>query len=170
MAASARKNTKSRPARPARKDAIAILKGDHKRVQDLLERLEGSSGRATKSRDSLLARVEQEVKTHSRLEEEIFYPAFKDAVRKKRDQQLFFEAAEEHHVVDVVMAELHDSPPDSEWFAAKCKVLKDLIEHHIREEEKEMFPVARKVLGSDGLQVLGERIEGRKQELMAEAG
>jgi hemerythrin-like domain-containing protein len=160
--------TKSR--RPTPKDAITLLKSDHKRVQDLLEKLEGASSRATKSRDSLLEKVEQEVKAHSMLEEEIFYPAFRDAVRKKDEKQLFFEATEEHHVVDVVLAEFHDDEPDQNSFAARCKVLKDLIGHHIREEEREMFPAAKKAFGEDDLYELGERMEERKQEIMAEVG
>lgn len=165
-----RKTASAKSSRSARTDAITLLKSDHKRVQELLEKLEGASSRASKSRDSLLERVEQEVRTHSTLEEEIFYPAFRDAVRKKDEKQLFFEATEEHHVVDVVMSELHDGEQDQNFFAARCKVLKDLIEHHIQEEEREMFPAARKALGKDGLQELGERLDERKQEIMAEAG
>ena len=165
-----KRNAKSKSTRPARKDAISLLKDDHKRVQDLLKKLEGAAGRATKSRDSLLSQVENEVKTHAALEEEIFYPAFKDAVRKKEEKQLFFEAAEEHHVVDMVISEFRDGETDPNSFAARCKVLKDLIEHHIREEEREMFPAAKKALGTDDLQELGERLLERKQELLAEAG
>jgi hemerythrin-like domain-containing protein len=165
-----RRAAKPKSARSTPRDAISMLKNDHKRVQDLLEKLEGASSRGTKSRDSLLEQVEQEVKAHSMIEEEIFYPAFRDAVRKKDEKQLFFEATEEHHVVDVVMSEFHDGEPDQNSFAARCKVLKDLIEHHIEEEEREMFPAAKKVFGKDGLVELGERLEERKQEIMADAG
>src|SRR5205085_1315083 len=104
-------------------------------------------------------------KIHTQIEEEIFYPAFKEAARSKSDKELFFEANEEHHVVDLVMPEIKDTDPDAEDFAAKAKVLKDLIEHHAEEEETEMFPKARKLMGRDELRELGERLEQRKAEL-----
>jgi hemerythrin-like domain-containing protein len=144
------------------RDAISILKDDHAKVMQMLEKLEGSAGRATTSRDKLLSRIEEEIKTHSRLEEEIFYPAYKDAVRKKEDSKLFFEAHEEHHVVDVVMAELMNGVADSETFAAKSKLLKELVEHHVQEEERQMFPRARKAMGSATLKELGQEIELRR--------
>jgi hemerythrin-like domain-containing protein len=162
---------RSKPTRSAPRDAIALLKEDHKRVQDLLEKLEGSSGRA-KSREALLAKIEQEVKAHTQIEEEIFYPAYKEAVRSKEDRKLFFEAHEEHHVVDMFMGEFQNGELESEsvTFAAKSKVLKDLIEHHIEEEEKQMFPKARKALGAEILRDLAERMEQRREEIMSGEG
>ncbi len=154
-------------SRNGKKDAISLLKGDHQVVRDLLQKLIGSASRPSKSAESLLSKVEQEVKTHSRLEEEIFYPAFKESVRKKDGQKLFFEAREEHHLVDVVMDEFHDAE-DNESFAAKCKVLKELVEQHIKEEERDMFPLAKKAMRPETLQDLGERIQQRKQEIMSE--
>lgn len=108
--------------------------------------------------------VASEVKIHAQVEEEIFYPAFRAAAKKKDDMKMFFEAKEEHHVVDLIMPELSDTDSKEE-FAAKAKVLKELIEHHADEEEKEMFPRARKLLDRDELRELGERIEQRKSEL-----
>jgi hemerythrin superfamily protein len=151
----------------SRKDAISLLKGDHKIVQDLLQKLVGTSSRPSKSRETILSKVEQEIKTHSRIEEEIFYPAFKESVRKKDEQKLFFEAKEEHHLVDVVLNEFQEAQ-DNDAFAAKCKVLKELFTHHQKEEEREMFPMAKKSMGQKMLQELGERIEERKQEIMSE--
>jgi hemerythrin-like domain-containing protein len=155
----------SRPSRPARSDAIALLKEDHTKVRELLNRLDGGSGGATKSRQTLLSRVEQEIKIHSQIEEEIFYPAFREAMHKKNDRQLYFEAKEEHHIVDVVMDEFGRNRIGSDTFAAKCKVLKDLVEHHITEEERKMFPKVRKAMGKDKFFRLGEEIRQRRQEI-----
>ena len=148
-------------------DAITLLKKDHEKVRGLLKRLESAADRGSDSAEQLLAQVDREVKIHSQVEEEIFYPAFKEAARSKKDSQLFFEATEEHHVVDLVMPEVQAENGD-EQFAAKTKVLKELIEHHADEEEKEMFPKAKKLIGREELQELGRRIKARKQELGAE--
>jgi hemerythrin-like domain-containing protein len=146
------------------KDAIAVLKQDHRNVQELLEKLESARLRPSKTRDSILLKIEQEMKIHSRIEEEIFYPAYKDSARKKEDQSLYFESLEEHHLVDEVMDECHQQQ-SNESFAAKCKVLKDLIEHHIREEERDLFPKAKKNLSSSMLRDLGQQLEDRKMQL-----
>ena len=149
-------------------DAISLLKKDHEKVRGLLKRLESAADKGDDRAEDLLAQVDREVKIHSQVEEEIFYPAFKEAARSKEDTKLFFEAAEEHHVVDLVMPEVHEAEGGDEDFAAKTKVLKDLIEHHADEEEKEMFPKAKKLIGREELQELGRRIKARKQELGAE--
>jgi hemerythrin-like domain-containing protein len=107
------------------------------------------------------------VKIHSQIEEEIFYPAFRDAAQKRDDRELYYEAKEEHHVVDLVMPEVRDTESDAAEFAAKTKVLKELIEHHAGEEEKEMFPKARKLFDRAELRELGDRLRTRKKELGA---
>ena len=145
-------------------DAIALLKQDHENVRDLLAKLEKSAERGGDRAMQLYTQVEAEVKIHAQVEEEIFYPAFREAAQKKDDMKMFFEAKEEHHVVELVMPELSDTDSKEE-FAAKAKVLKELIEHHAGEEEKEMFPRARKLMDRDELRELGERIEQRKSEL-----
>lgn len=148
-------------------DAIALLKKDHEKVRGLLKRLHSAADRGDDSAQELLAQVDREVKIHSQVEEEIFYPAFKEAARTKEESNLFFEAQEEHHVVDMVMPEVQDSKRGKEDFAGKTKVLKDLIEHHAEEEEKQMFPKAKKLFDRDELQELGRRIQERKQELQS---
>lgn len=147
-------------------DAISLLKEDHKKVKGLLSELEKTSEKGVKKREKLLAQIEKEVKVHTQIEEEIFYPEYREAVTKKDDRKLFFEATYEHHVVDLVMPELKRTNPSSEQFGAKAKVLKELIEHHADEEEKEMFPKARKVLNAEELRELGAEMERRKKELM----
>jgi hemerythrin-like domain-containing protein len=157
-----KQSSKKKAAAP--KDAIALLKKDHEKVRDLLSKLEKSAERGGDRAMQLYREVDTEVKIHAQVEEEIFYPAFREAAQKKDDMKMFFEAKEEHHVVDLVMPELSDTDSKEE-FAAKAKVLKELIEHHADEEEKEMFPRARKILDRDELRELGERIEQRKSEL-----
>jgi len=151
----------------AKADAIAILKGDHQQVRELLRRLENTTEKSANQRKELLSQIENEVKTHTTIEEEIFYPAFKQAVRSKSDQEIYFEAIEEHHVVDLVMPKIKSTDATSEEFGAKAKVLKDLIEHHAKEEETEMFPKARKVLSRDKLYEIGAQIQNRKQDLQS---
>src|SRR3954469_19179206 len=114
-------------------DITTLLERDHKLVKRLLNQLDQTTERAAKQREELLKQIENELKTHTRIEEEIFYPAFRDAV-KKADQDMYYEALEEHHIVDVVLAEMKGADVESEEFGAKAKVLKDLVMHHAEEE------------------------------------
>ena len=141
-------------------DAISLLKQDHQKVRQMLKRLESNGT------EELLEQVENELKVHTQIEEEIFYPAFKEALESEKDEHIYYEALEEHHVVDLVLPEIKSSNEGSEQFDAKAKVLKDLVEHHAEEEETEMFPRARKAMGAARLRELGEELKERKQELM----
>jgi hemerythrin superfamily protein len=147
-------------------DATTLLESDHEKVRKLLSQLEKAqqAGR----RVQLLAVIAKEVDVHAKIEEEIFYPAFREAARKKEDAKLFFEAAAEHGVVKMVLPDLQQTEPGGAEFAGKAKVLKDLIEHHAEEEEKEMFPRARKLLSLEERRGLGARLATRKSELMVE--
>jgi hypothetical protein len=147
-------------------DALGLLKKDHATVKGLLKRFAATSERATEQRKTLLNQIETEIKNHSRIEEEIFYPAYKDAVRSS-DEHIYYESLEEHHLVDIVLAEIKTKGYNSEEFGAKAKVLKDLIEHHAEEEEKEMFPIARKAMKREQLRELGQRMKARKEGLAA---
>lgn len=148
-------------------DAIRLLKQDHKRVRTLLEELDKTSDRAEKKRQKLLGEIERELEVHSALEEEIFYPAFKHAARKKDDAALYYEAREEHHVVnDVVVPELDEARATSPEFAGKAHLLKELVQHHVDEEEQQLFPRAERLFTKDQLADLGARMEQRKIELM----
>jgi hemerythrin superfamily protein len=146
------------------KDAIALLKQDHKNVRALLKKLE--SAEEGDERLELFSQIENELKVHTQIEEEIFYPAFHRAAEGDKDEHLYYEALEEHHVVDMVLPEVQNTDENSDEFAAKAKVLKDLVEHHAEEEETEMFPKARKLMDSSELKELGQQLEQRKMELM----
>jgi hemerythrin-like domain-containing protein len=153
---STRRQTQSRSAM----DAISLLKQDHQKVRQLLKRL------TSNGTEELLGQVEAELKVHTQIEEEIFYPAFKDSIRSEKDAHIYYEALEEHHVVDLVLPEIKSSSEGSDQFEAKAKVLKDLVEHHAEEEESQMFPKARKAMGAARLRELGEELRDRKEELM----
>jgi uncharacterized protein YqjF (DUF2071 family)/hemerythrin-like domain-containing protein len=147
------------------KDAIALLKDDHQKVRDLLRQLEATTERAASKRQKLLATIEQELTIHTKIEEQIFYPAFREAGEKKGDKTLYYEAIEEHHVVDLVLPEIKDTKVDSEEFGAKAKVLKDLVEHHAEEEETQMFPRAKKLIAREDLVRLGSELAQAKKSL-----
>ncbi|MFN2376562.1 MAG: hemerythrin domain-containing protein [Candidatus Binatia bacterium] len=147
------------------KDAIALLKEDHKKVRGLLTKLEATTERAQETREELLAKIAMEIRMHSTIEEEIFYPAYKAAATKKDDVKLYQEALEEHHLLDTVLSEMGACDPQSEVFSAKAKVLKELVEHHAAEEEKEMFPRARRFMKASELQQLGSTMKERKRAL-----
>lgn len=150
-------------------DALKLLKMDHTKVKMLFKEFEATSDRATKKKATLINQIMLEVAIHAQCEEEIFYPAFKRIAKEKDDCKLFFEATEEHGIVKKLMPELDGMDASTAEFAAKAKVLKDLIEHHAKEEEKEMFKVAKKEMSRDQLLDLGDQIMERKQQLMAQA-
>ena len=137
-------------------DALKLLKQDHKKVKKLLKELEETTERAVKTREKLTEELKREIKPHEAMEEEVFYPALR---RKLKDDDIVLEGYEEHHAVDVLMDELESVPFDDETWGPKMKVIQENIEHHIEEEEGEMFKNARKVFDSEQLEDLGERME-----------
>ncbi|MCF4998587.1 hemerythrin domain-containing protein [Pseudomonas syringae] len=145
-------------------NAIDLLKADHERVKSILSQLSESTERGLKKRAELLAKLEMEITIHTKLEEEILYPAFKEAGGKE-EEVMYFEAKEEHRTVDsLVLPDLKQTDPGTPEFSGRVKVVKELLEHHIEEEETEMFPQANKLLGKDKLNELGEQMEAMKAE------
>lgn len=147
-------------------DAIALLKTDHKKVRALLETLDKTDAPAR--RVKLLGQIETEIAVHTRIEEEIFYPAFKRKAEDSDQRQMIFEAKEEHGLVDVILPKAKAARPDSDEFGALAKVLLDLILHHTKEEEKEMFKAARDLFDRDELKSLGDQMQRRRRELRRE--
>lgn len=149
-------------------DAIQLLKQDHEKVKGLLAQLTDTTSRAEKTRAELLEKIGKELEVHTTIEEEIFYPAFREAAKNAEDREMFFEAVEEHRAAgDLVLPDLMDTEPGSDRFGGRAKVLKELVEHHADEEEKEMFKRARELLSREQLEDLGMRMEQRKRELGA---
>ncbi|HEX3427367.1 MAG TPA: hemerythrin domain-containing protein [Candidatus Limnocylindrales bacterium] len=148
-------------------DAIKLLKADHDKVKGLLNELESTTERGVKTRSELFATIKGELTLHEIVEEEIFYPELK-AHPKAAD--IVLEGYEEHHVVDLLMGELEALDVSDETWGAKAVVMKENIEHHIEEEEGEMFPQARQVFDAAELEDLGQRMEARKQSAGRELG
>jgi hypothetical protein len=144
-------------------DAMSLLKEDHRKVKKMLAELESTTERGVKTREELFTRVKRELVVHEAIEEEIFYPALKEHPKTK---DIALEAYEEHHVVDTVMAEIEGVAYDDETWGAKFKVMKENLEHHIEEEEGEMFKQARQVFDQDELAQLGESMKARKEDLI----
>ena len=143
-------------------DAFELLEDDHKKVKKLLSELDDTTERGVKTREELFARIKQEMLVHESIEEELLYPTLKEHDKTK---DVSLEGYEEHHVVNEIMAELEQTPVDDERWAAKFAVMKENVEHHIEEEEEEMFKKGRQVLDQSQIDELGERMEKRKKEL-----
>jgi hemerythrin-like domain-containing protein len=148
-------------------DAITLLKHDHDKVKKLLNELESTTERGVKTRSELFATIKGELTVHEIIEEEIFYPELK-AHPKAKD--IVLEGFEEHHVVDVLMGELESLDVSDEAWGAKAIVMKENIEHHIEEEEGEMFKIARGVFEKEELEELGSRMEARRTSAQRELG
>jgi Hemerythrin HHE cation binding domain len=140
--------------------ALTLLKADHDKMKKLLTEGESTTERGEKTRTELLDRIKSELSIHERIEEEIFYPALKSHPRAK---DIVLEGYEEHHVVDEIMGELEATDVTDETWGAKFKVMKENIEHHMEEEEGEMFAKARQVFDADELDQLGVRMEELKR-------
>ena len=147
-------------------DAVSLLIADHNRVRGLFARFqEAEESKDTAQMAQLAKKILTELEVHTTIEEEIFYPAVKDAGEELKE--VVDEGIEEHHVADTLMAEVKTLSPDDDAFAAKMKVLIESVEHHAEEEEKELFPPTRKAFDKDALEELGVRLEARKAELGA---
>ena len=144
-------------------DAIALLKADHRKVEELFEQFEKARGDDRKQK--LALQICKELTVHTILEEEIFYPACEGKV----EDDLLKESVVEHDAAKVMIAEIEAGEPSEEFYDAKVKVLQEEIEHHVQEEEqrgKGMFAQAR---DSDmDLDALGEQMAARKEQLLAE--
>jgi polyhydroxyalkanoate synthesis regulator phasin len=148
-------------------NAIALLKADHDKVKKMLADGESTTERGEKTRTELFATLKGEMIVHERIEEEIFYPTLK---QHPRARDIVLEGFEEHHVVDQIMGELEALDVTDETWGAKFKVMKENIEHHIEEEEGEMFKQARAVFDRDELEELGRRMEDLKKRASQEIG
>ena len=164
----AAKATRKAPAKTSRasstssgQDAIGLLRADHKRVSDLYEQYESTRSAAKKK--TIVASICLELSVHAQVEEEIFYPAVKAALK---DKELIPEAQVEHASLKELIAQVKDKEPDGEMFDAKIKVMSEYTKHHVKEEQNEMFPKAKNTRLD--MKELGARIAARKEELMAD--
>jgi hemerythrin-like domain-containing protein len=142
-------------------NAFNLLKSDHEKVAGILASIEETTERAAKGRDELFARLKAELDVHAKIEEEIFYPVLEEA---EDTRDITLEAYEEHRLVKQLLTELESEPKDTEEWTAKFTVLKENIEHHVEEEEGEMFKKAQNVLSEEEIETLGNRLQDAKKQ------
>ena len=158
---SKKSSSKKSPTQP---DAIAVLKADHRRVSDLFDDFEQLGDRAHTTRRRTVGKIIEELSRHAAIEENVLYPAVRDRLAS-RDQAgaMVLEALEEHHVVKVLLQELERMEPTAERYVAKVTVLREIVDHHVDEEESELFANVREVFSRSELRDLGARLEAARQ-------
>jgi hemerythrin-like domain-containing protein len=151
-------------------DALSLLRSDHQKVKGLVKQVEDSGDRATKQREELFQTIVDELTVHERIEEEIFYP---NVQKHEKAKALVLESYVEHGVVDDLLDEISTIDTGDEKWMPAFKVFKENLEHHIKEEEDELFPKVESLFSSDQLGKMGDQMtalkEQAQQELMEEA-
>ena len=156
--------TRRTPAsRRSPSDAISILKADHRAVEELFTRFEKAGDRAFKTKRSLVDRMISELSVHAAIEEAIFYPAARAEIPEAEPEVL--EALEEHHVVKWELAELDGLDPENERFTAKVTVMMESVRHHVREEERTLFPEVRRHIPRARLVELGTDLDNARSHV-----
>jgi hemerythrin superfamily protein len=141
-------------------DAIALLKADHRVVEELFKKFERAGERALKTRQLLVDKMLRELVTHTYIEEQVFYPFVRSLNKKLNDETL--EALEEHHAAKATLAELQVMNASEERFTPKVTVLIESVRHHVKEEEHELFPDVRKASNRRDLIALVPELEAAK--------
>jgi len=162
MATATKKAPAKKSATPKPQEATALLRADHKKVSGLFEDFEKT--RSAKKKKEIVAEICRELTAHTTVEEEIFYPAVQAALK---DHELVPEANVEHASVKDLIAQVKDAEPDGDMYDARVKVMGEFVKHHVKEEQNEMFPKAKKT--KLDMFALGERMAARKAELLAAA-
>ena len=153
------------PKHAKTEDAVELLKADHKKVKELFDDFQDADEVAEK--ESIAREAMKELRIHSVIEEEIFYPAVREALGRD-ERGIMDEAEEEHRVAKTIIEELAEEDAEDAHFVAKFTVLAENIRHHIREEEGGMLKDARKASAGLDLHELGARMMARKEELLAD--
>lgn len=143
-------------------NAIDLLEGQHREVEELFTKLEKARGGEAKRR--VFTELADKLAVHATIEERHFYPA----VKAKRTEDILLESLEEHLGIKRVLADLLAVEPDDETFEAKAKVLKEQVEHHVEEEEDDLFPKVKKLLDEETLIALAQQMTATQEELIAE--
>ncbi|MFE5938622.1 hemerythrin domain-containing protein [Streptomyces sp. NPDC056470] len=143
-------------------DAIVLLREDHKTVERLFKRFEKTDDDDLAERRAIADEVIEELTVHAWIEEQVFYPAARDAAPDTTDHIL--ESIEEHHAVVWMLSELKTMDPADERFKAKMSVLMENVRHHVEEEEQEWFPDVRKAMGRNRLTEVGKQLEAEKDK------
>jgi hemerythrin superfamily protein len=138
-------------------DAITLLREDHRTVEKLFKQFEKAGPSAGKTKQKLVDKIIHELAVHAAIEEQVFYPAVREA-----DEDLVLESLEEHHIVKWVLSELDGMSPKDERFDAKVTVLIELVRHHVKEEQDDLFPEVRDALSRKELAEIGEMLQKAK--------
>jgi hemerythrin superfamily protein len=149
-------------------DAIKLLTTDHNEVKGLFQEFEGLGEQAFKGKQNVVGRICRELTVHAQIEEQIFYPRVRRAGKEEKDEVL--EGIEEHQLIKELVAELEGMSAEEESFDAKVKVLKEQVEHHVEEEEGQMFPHVRKAIQQDELVKLGGQLWQAKKKASVATG
>lgn len=144
-------------------NAITLLKQDHRTVDELFKRFESLGPRAKKGKRDVVDRIVRELAVHAAIEEMVLYPAIRAEFEKGDVDDLVLESLEEHHVVKWTLSELDGMDPSAERFDAKVKVLMESVRHHVKEEERELFPAVSKAFGRTRLEELGDALAEAKK-------
>jgi len=147
-------------------DAVELLKKQHREVEDLFEQFDKLGDSAKDKKKKLADQICNALTMHTMIEEEIFYPATRAAGGEEEEtEDMVDEAVVEHASAKDLIAQIQDMSPDDDLYDAKVKVLSEMIDHHVEEEEKEMFPKTRKL--KLDMQILGEEMKARQLEIEA---
>src|ERR1700704_2419474 len=157
--------TRSSSKNQAKQDAITLLMSDHDEVEELFNQFQKAKKNGG-DRADIVEQICKALTVHAEIEEEIFYPAARDALAEEDGEDLLDEAEVEHASIKSLVEQLQDSDPDDDLYDAKVKVLCEYVTHHVKEEEGEMFPKVKKT--DLNLEELGTKLMERKQELMEE--
>jgi len=136
-------------------DAIALLKKDHREVEQLFKKFQSAGERAGKQKQKLVQQMIEALSKHAVIEESLFYPACRVALKDIDEEEQVLESLEEHHVVKWLLSELDGMKPSEERFEAKVTVLIENVKHHVKEEERELFPKIKKLMAKEQLQAIG---------------
>jgi hemerythrin superfamily protein len=145
-------------------NAIDLLEQQHREVEELFEEFESAGENAKKTKERICRELSEQLAMHAEIEEKLFYPESK----QENTEEILRESVEEHLSMKRILADLMDVGPEDDQFDAKMSVLKEQVEHHVEEEEKELFPKVRKSLSKKELEELGDRMQKMFEKLEAQ--
>jgi hemerythrin-like domain-containing protein len=145
-------------------NAIDLLEKQHREVEELFEEFEGAGEGARKTKERLCREISDRLAVHAKIEEKLFYPEAK----QENTEDILRESVEEHLSMKRILTDLMEGGVDDEQFTARMSVLKEQVEHHVEEEEEELFPKVRKACSKEELEDLGRRMQSMAEELFGE--
>lgn len=158
---SAKPTKKKSSSKSGPSDAIAVLKADHRQVTELFDKFAGLGDRAYKTREATVGKIIEELSVHAGIEESVFYPAVRERFAAS-DVSMVLEALEEHHVVKLTLRELESMVATDERYTAKVTVLREIVDHHVKEEETQLFKQVRSAFSKTELVDLADQLQAAR--------